>query len=1628
VALAGSGLAATTLQDLFPPGDLRVRQEELSSTSIRLLIDNVDTVSRAKTNRSVTHTFAIAGAPGRPPVVSVIEAKYARYYQGRRVEERNDAPPASENSSTTSPVVRVADVGIFRFLQVYSLNLSVSIAAPESGQDNLWILEHLALDVNLGPAPKETADVLPELLRRERDFAKAQVLNYNIDPRYWIAAASVDLAPVKDWVNVVQGGLSAGPVFRVTISKPGIYRLRAEELQKGSERNALRPTADWRVYYRGAEVALVENDQYDDELVLIVPPDGNAEPTQKVYWVLTGGGTGKPRRLIPGRLSTTDASTTSTVVFEATATGYSDYHAKLRPTVHGSRWFWKALADGKAEEFPAPLPSWFAPQGDVQLGLGYGMASYATVLPSMRTFVNGHDLGETSTTIQQGLETYQIPGSYFFSGDNQVGLRIKYPPSLPPHDMMVQKLVLTWSQDLSSSCIGLRFKTPGQDGATSSAGLLLTKKDAGGPPMLVAYTAGEPRLLFPQETATEQWLYSVGPGATELELFNGRALPLDDVEEVSEFKGMPKTPADLVMVSDPTLTATLQPLIQRREATGLAVSSWTTVDVFDLFNYGERDGGAIHKLLLHLMGMDSPVKPLYLLLVGESSDFRGAPSLLPPRAQADMVPTIGGPVGEGMHGDHGYGLLTGKDLLQDIAVGRLPVRTPKELGEVIAKIEAYEKMPPGPWALKSEFALDDNEEFPTAAEQVVARAQAPPALSNIFRQSDYPYNINMRVTFRRRSVEATKRLLELWNEGLGTLTFFGHGGPNLWSHERLFHIQDVPSLANGSRLPLITCASCDNAWIDYPVAPVNVSIAELLVKHPKGGAIGVFGPVAGASPFEHTVLVARLMEAIYRKDIRRQGDAILYSKNMYLTENRTPAVPEQYLLLGDPTLSLNLPTAAVLDLQTTSVLAGAATAIPVAGFDHAGLEVPEIALQNVGEEGALTTATLAGGSIHLPPLVAGDYQVMAFHGNPVQVAAARLRVKDGVASPGIASPRVRLLERATTLPLSQINLAAAEPFTATGDLISSETPILRFQVDNDSEEIAGTFVAQLSREGTSFSPEIPVTALQPGERTRINIPCEAPLPKGTMDLELVLKETSSTQRYSVEAEVKEASNLHFVPGSARAWNARGRFVQRETVYLAARLKNSGGSVARNIGLQALIGSAENGTEAITINEAKQEQLKDFAPGEEREVLFRWENADNAGEYQVHLVVNKMTTVRESTFDDNSIAMPLIKIQQVRNLSVQKLEVSPNVAAVDEPLELRMAFGDDSNTTAGPVLIEYGLKNTLTGATSNTQETLPYVDNDQLLTRSLRFAQGFNHVYATVNADREIEELSWNDATSNLPISTIIDSAALPKENFSFSLKPLFTQGNIANMDVIGTSSLVMKDTFTSSAVSLPLLADYVTSGLITNTPADAGRDNQWSVSHGALMAWAGENAGEIVYKIPVTTTAVSENWQYDVYATVAAGMENGTPLGQFKLKLEDGAWSSFDFSTGNGGPMRDVLLGTAYLRNGALDFSIGHVPDASVRILSIQLHPQVSTWTSPIISISGPVSRVDGVGINLADNLSLETRTGMRNATGVAWYAWQHWSDEQPGSSVSGNLFQVRATLQKSKQIPVLQDIRITTR
>ena len=253
----------------------------------------------------------------------------------------------------------------------------------------------------------------------------------------------------------------------------------------------------------------------------------------------------------------------------------------------------------------------------------------------------------------------------------------------------------------------------------------------------------------------------------------------------------------------------------------------------------------------------------YVLLVGD----------------VELIPTYRreySPDGD-MASDNYLACVDGEDPVPDLAVGRLPVKTDKELRWIVDKTLSYESNPvKGDWANRALIVTGSVEELYDVAEEAADRMLKPAG-------------------FDVRWVKSWKGIVFEINRGCLIVEYAGHGWEDGWEQ---FKTSSISALNNRGMYPVISSLSCSTAKFDAP----QDSFAEVMVKAKEKGAVAFLGAsrTAYISDFGFS-----LSKAISQEHIFKTGDILLYAKMNLISDS--PDDLDLYNLLGDPALDIYAP-------------------------------------------------------------------------------------------------------------------------------------------------------------------------------------------------------------------------------------------------------------------------------------------------------------------------------------------------------------------------------------------------------------------------------------------------------------------------------------------------------------------------------------------------------------------------------------------------------------------------------------------------------------------------------------------------------------------------------------------------
>lgn len=392
----------------------------------------------------------------------------------------------------------------------------------------------------------------------------------------------------------------------------------------------------------------------------------------------------------------------------------------------------------------------------------------------------------------------------------------------------------------------------------------------------------------------------------------------------------PANQVDYVVITHPTFTESIEPLVEFRRSQGLTTMVVDIGNIYDEFSDGLFNPLAIQKFLRYAYSNWQQPVPTYVLLVGDAHydyknatveryrrdpNFRGAYNLYP-----IFVPTFHGwaPESGETAMDQRFVNVSGEDALPDMLIGRLSVQTSEELATMVEKIINYEKnLKTGLWQGTLIQVADDNADNPGDGLFEVSRDRL---IADVI-----PLGYDTRQIYLRkiRSPERTRLdIRNALNQGALAIEYTGHGGIQTWADESIFRIEDVVGLRN-RYLPFVITTTCLNGQFDKPQQVGNFCLSEQFL-------LGEHGAIATLSATRLTYGTANaefdndLFESMFQigragnletgfqtsRTSQTVGHIVANAKISFMTRIRNASwIPgtEQYTLFGDPASRLALP-------------------------------------------------------------------------------------------------------------------------------------------------------------------------------------------------------------------------------------------------------------------------------------------------------------------------------------------------------------------------------------------------------------------------------------------------------------------------------------------------------------------------------------------------------------------------------------------------------------------------------------------------------------------------------------------------------------------------------------------------
>ncbi len=317
--------------------------------------------------------------------------------------------------------------------------------------------------------------------------------------------------------------------------------------------------------------------------------------------------------------------------------------------------------------------------------------------------------------------------------------------------------------------------------------------------------------------------------------------------------------AEFIVLADAEAAGAIQPLLDAREAEGLASLHLTPEAVYDSFGRGGAEVSALREMILHLHHKGTLRD---VLLIGDTASAPvghqiGKPGELSIPTAWPRTTYVGRTASDSA-------IATDEEGQPVVALGRIPVADVQALHTVIQKTLSWQPNS------RMMFVNDDEREFVDLTDQLAEIS--PP---DIRVGADEP--------------GARQRVLDWLDVGSGIMVYSGHGSLPVLGDEKLLTWEDAGAWDGPTVVVAWSCLCASFAH------PTHQSLAETWMLDRKG-TVAFVGPTGETTTGEQRAMALALQRGLIEE--ARIGQAMLRAWRAAQSEN----VKAGFLLLGDPTL------------------------------------------------------------------------------------------------------------------------------------------------------------------------------------------------------------------------------------------------------------------------------------------------------------------------------------------------------------------------------------------------------------------------------------------------------------------------------------------------------------------------------------------------------------------------------------------------------------------------------------------------------------------------------------------------------------------------------------------------------
>ncbi len=626
------------------------------------------------------------------------------------------------------------------------------------------------------------------------------------------------------------------------------------------------------------------------------------------YWLTWGMTQGMryvdvPGFNAPGAKLTTFGETVHTEQNTDYYEGTGDLEIIQNGEVSGEGWVWDYFFPNTVKSFQCTLDG---PDTTSLLPAGIVVRLFSTTLDYAATdhhakfWINDSLAGELFFEGRhEGLFSANVPSSWLRNGVNQVRIQSIPTPS-SPNQFYLDWIEIRYHRKFQAKGNALQFNiarnaTPqrvtirGFTNPSITVVDLLTGRRVTGGSIAGDSTGRYSITIVDTVQAMDHRYYAWTPDA---------ALPVSGLQK-KQFAGIRTSAqgADYIVITHANFLSAAQQLAAHRQSfNGVRTAVVNVQDIYDEFNYGVLSAVPIKTFLRYAAEQWPGPPPSYLLFMGDACwDFH---HYMSSTTQVNYVPAYGVPSGDNWF----VSFDSVSSFIPSMSVGRIPASDQLQAQRTVAKIIAYDNVPPGDWIKRFLFITGGGETeqpgFKSLSESLINGYVVPPPVGGsplrVFKSSVGVID-----------GENKALLKSLVKDGLVFMNFLGHSGGAVWD----VSIGDPNELENtNGLLPFVCSVSCNVGAFAEPSRSV---LSEEFVLADNRGACAMWASSSLGYATLGTTMVEKLLQGITADSLRSLGDLTTLARLRLWQESpqsqQRIAMVNLNPLIGDPLTRLALP-------------------------------------------------------------------------------------------------------------------------------------------------------------------------------------------------------------------------------------------------------------------------------------------------------------------------------------------------------------------------------------------------------------------------------------------------------------------------------------------------------------------------------------------------------------------------------------------------------------------------------------------------------------------------------------------------------------------------------------------------